>query len=323
MSMDTAIVLLNLGGPLRLGDVKPFLLRLFNDRDIIRLGPALLQPLIARIIVASRLKEVQARYAEIGGGSPILRETAAQATALRNALRAAGREESVKLVFRYASPRAAGELRSLQRQGIRRLLPVTLYPHDCLATTGSSLRELEREAAKLGMEVLPGVLHYATDPDYLDALEDLIRQKLSKSPEATLVFSAHSLPKKQIASGDPYEREIHATIAALKERLGDLPGGYRLGYQSKVGPIEWLEPPLERVLGELSGLEVIVVPISFVGEHIETLHELDIQYREIAQACGVRSYLRVPAPGLHPAFIRCLAKRTLECLNREGRTDGD
>ena len=311
---DTAVLLLNLGGPLRLRDVQPFLLNLFNDRDIIRFSPAFLQPLIARIIVASRLKEVQGRYQEIGGGSPILRETAAQAAALRQALRAAGRTEPVKIVFRYTAPRASGVLRALAQEGVARLLPVTLYPHDCRATTGSSLVELEREAAVVGMEVLPGVLHYATDPDYLAAMEENLRKTLAACPGATVVFSAHSLPKKQIESGDPYERGIHATVEALKARLGALPGGYHLAYQSKVGPIKWLEPALETVLGGLSGRDVVVMPVSFVCEHIETLHELDIQYREVAERAGLRSYHRVPAPGVHPSFIRCLTRRVLEAL---------
>lgn len=314
MSTDTAVVLMNLGGPQRLADVAPFLLNLFNDRDIIKLGPAFLQPLIARLIVRSRLKEVQGRYTQIGGGSPILRESAAQATALRQALRAAGRDEKVVLCFRYTRPRAAGLLRSLKSQGISRLLPVTLYPHDCRATTGSSLMELEREAKAAGMSLLPGVLHYATDSDYLDALEQNLRRTLAQAPNATVVFSAHSLPVKQIQSGDPYEREIHATLEALKARIGEIPGGYRLGYQSKVGPVKWLEPALETVLAELKGREVVVLPVSFVGEHIETLHELDIEYRKKAEHLGVARYLRVPAPGLHPSFIRCLTRRTLEAL---------
>lgn len=313
---DTAVILLNLGGPLRLRDVGPFLKNLFEDRDIIRLGPAILQPLLARIIVAARLKEAQSRYAEIGGGSPILRETSAQAQALRRALREAGRKEPVRIVFRYASPRVAGELRALAMRGVRRLLPVTLYPHDCRATTGSSLAELEREAGLAGMTVLPGVLHYATDPDYLACLEDNLRKTLALTPGATVVFSAHSLPLRQIRSGDPYEREIQATVEALKERLGAIPGGYRLGYQSKVGPIRWLEPALGRVLGELCGRDVVVMPVSFVGEHIETLQELDIQYREVARRAGIRTYQRVPAPGAHPAFIRCLLRRTMEALER-------
>jgi ferrochelatase len=174
--------------------------------------------------------------------------------------------------------------------------------------------ELEREAAAVGMEVLPGVLHYATDPDYLAAMEENLRSTLAACPGATVVFSAHSLPRKQIDTGDPYEREIHATVEALKSRLGAIPGGYRLAYQSKVGPIKWLEPPLEAVLAELRDRDVVVMPVSFVGEHIETLHELDIQYREVAQAAGIRSYRRVPAPGTHPAFIRCLVRRTMEAL---------
>ena len=315
-STDTAIILMNLGGPLRLRDVEAFMLSLFMDRDIFKLGPAFLQPLIARILVKSRLKEVQSRYAQIGGGSPILGGTAAQATALREALREAGRQELVRIVFRYTSPRASGLLRSLALKGVKRLLPVTLYPHDCRATTGSSLVELEREANAEGMVMLPGVLHYAMDPDYLDCLEENLRKTLALSPGATVVFSAHSLPLKQIQSGDPYEREILATVGALKARLGDIPGGYRLGYQSKVGPIKWLKPALETVLGQLSGCEVVIMPVSFVGEHIETLHELDIQYREVAQHAGIRGYHRVPAPGVHPAFIRCLVRRTMEALEQ-------
>lgn len=311
---DTAILLLNLGGPLHLRDIRPFLLNLFNDRDIIKLGPVLLQPLIARIIVGSRLEEVTHRYTEIGGGSPILQESAAQAAMLRRSLRGLGRTEPVKLVFRYTAPRAAGVLRSLANQGIRRLLPVTLYPHDCRATTGSSVMELEREAVRWNMEVLPGVRHYATMDGYLRSLEEGILVRLVEAPEATVVFSAHSLPLKQIQTGDPYEREIHATVEALKARLGDLPGGYRLGYQSKVGPVEWLKPPLEDVLKSLPGRDVIIVPISFVGEHIETLHELDIEYHRLAEDLGVKRYLRVPAPGLHPAFLKGLLSLTHDAL---------
>ncbi len=308
---------MNLGGPLRVRDVEPFLMNLFTDRDIIQLGPSFLQPIIARLIVKSRLKEVQSRYAEIGGGSPILRETAAQAAALRKALQALGRNELVKLVFRYTAPRALGTLRALSMQGVKRILPVSLYPHDCRATTGSSLVELEREARALGMQVLPGVLHYAMDSDYLDGLEENLRRTLAQSPGATVVFSAHSLPLKQIQSGDPYEREIHATIEALKSRLGAIPGGYRLAYQSKVGPIKWLQPSLDDMLKSLAGRDVVVMPVSFVSEHIETLHELDIQYREVARRAGIRGYLRVPAPGTHPAFIRCLVKRITASVSRD------
>jgi ferrochelatase len=314
--VDTAIILLNLGGPLRLGDVEPFLMNLFTDRDIIRLGPAFLQPLLARILVRSRLGEVRSRYAEIGGGSPILRETAAQAAALREALRRAGRAEPVKLAFRYVQPRTGGLLRALAARGVTRLLPVTLYPHDCRATTGSSLAELARAARAAGMTLLPGVRHYAADPDYLACLEANLRRTLALAPGATVIFSAHSLPLRQVRSGDPYEREIQTTVEALKARLGAVPGGYRLAYQSKVGPVRWLEPSLAEVLGELGGRDVVVMPISFVSEHLETLHELDIQYREVARRAGIRGYHRAPAPGAHPLFIRCLARLTMEALER-------
>jgi len=283
VSGDTAVVLLNLGGPLRQGDVEPFLYRLFADREIIRFpGPACLQPLFATLLSKGRAKEVRKRYQEIGGGSPILRGTAAQAAALRAALRAAGRAEPVKIVFRYTAPRAAGVVRALKAQGVRRLLPVTLYPHDCRSTTGSSLAELEREARSAGLELLPGVLHYATDPHYLEALAAPLAAALARAPGATVVFSAHSLPARAVRQGDPYQREVNATVQALQARLGPIPGGYRLAYQSKVGPVRWLEPELGGVLRSLAGRDLIILPVSFVGEHIETLHELDILFQEVA-----------------------------------------
>jgi ferrochelatase len=315
VSPDTAVLLLNLGGPLRQGDVEPFMYRLFADAEIIRFpGPRFLQPLYATLLSRGRGREVRGRYQEIGGGSPILRQTAAQAAALRQALRAAGRPEPVKILFRYAAPRAAGLLRALKAQGVRRLLPVTLYPHDCRGTTGSSLSELAREAAAQGLELLPGVLHYATDPHYLDSLAGPLAAALEAVPGATVVFSAHSLPAKAVAQGDPYQEEITATVEALKARQGPIPGGYRLAYQSKVGPIRWLEPELGGVLKTLAGRDLVILPVSFVSEHIETLHELDILFREVAMRAGVRSYRRLPVPGVHPAFIRCLAERALAAL---------
>jgi ferrochelatase len=312
---DTAILLLNLGGPTNLDQVEPFLSALFGDRELIRLpGPAWLQRPFARLIAKLRAPGARRRYAEIGGGSPLLRESALQATALRSALRAAGRGEAVKLCFRSASPRAAGLLKALRRDGVRKLVPVTLYPHDCRATTGSSLRELAVEAARAGLELMPGVDSYATDPDYLDALEGPLRAALQDLPQATVIFSAHSLPVRQIEAGDPYEREIHATRDALMARIGAIPGGYLLAYQSRTGPVRWLEPPLKSVLESMGGKDVIVVPLSFVSEHIETLHELDIEYRHVADKAGIRNYRRVAAPGTNPAYIRCLARRVLEIL---------
>ncbi|WP_243315380.1 ferrochelatase [Geothrix paludis] len=312
---DTAILLLNLGGPVNLDQVEPFLAALFGDRDLIRLpGPAWLQGPLSRLIARLRAPGAKVRYGQIGGGSPLLRESALQAAELRAALRAAGRPELVKLCFRYAAPRAEGLLKALKRDGVRKLVPVTLYPHDCRATTGSSLRELVVEAAKAGIEILPGIEHYATDPDYLDALERPLRAALKDLPEATVIFSAHSLPVRQIEAGDPYEKEIAATREALIARIGPVPGGYLQAYQSRTGPVRWLEPPLKSVLESMGGKDVIVVPMSFVSEHIETLHELDIEYRHVADQAGIRTYRRVPTPGTDPAYIRCLTRRVLEIL---------
>jgi ferrochelatase len=312
---DTAILLLNLGGPVNLDQVEPFLFNLFADRELIRLpGPAWFQPTYAKGIARVRRKAAQGRYAEIGGGSPLLKESAAQAAGLRALLRAAGRQEPVKLLFRYTQPRADGLLKALKRDGITKLVPVTLYPHDCEATTGSSVRELSREAGRMGLEILPGVNAYATDEGYLSPLVEGIRAALEESPYATVIFSAHSLPMKQIEAGDPYEKEIKATVAALKARIGDTPGGCVLAYQSRVGPIRWLSPSLRSTLKAFSGRDVIIVPVSFVSEHIETLHELDIQYKELAEKVGIRNYLRVKTPGIHPAYLDCLFRRTMEAL---------
>jgi ferrochelatase len=312
---DTAILLLNLGGPVNLDQVEPFLFNLFADRELIRLpGPAWFQPTYAKGIARVRRKAAQGRYAEIGGGSPLLKESAAQAAGLRALLRSVGRNEPVKLLFRYTQPRAAGLLKALKRDGITRLLPVTLYPHDCEATTGSSVRELRREAAAMGLSVVPGVDSYATDKGYLAPLVDGIRAALDQLPYATVIFSAHSLPMKQIEAGDPYEKEIKATVAALKARIGDTPGGAVLAYQSRVGPIRWLSPSLRSTLKTFGGRDVIVVPISFVSEHIETLHELDILYRELAGKCGIRTYLRVKTPGTDPRYLDCLFRRTMGAL---------
>ncbi|MBS1785733.1 MAG: ferrochelatase, partial [Acidobacteria bacterium] len=195
-----------------------------------------------------------------------------------------------------------------------KLLPVTLYPHDCRATTGSSIRELEREAKAVGLSVVQGVESYATDEGYLGPLVDGIRAALEEHPYATVIFSAHSLPMKQIEDGDPYEREIKATVKALKARIGDTPGGCVLAYQSRVGPIRWLSPSLRSTLKTFAGRDVIVVPISFVSEHIETLHELDIQYRKLAEKVGIKAYVRVKTPGVDPRYLDSLFRRTLEAL---------
>ena len=315
MHAKTAIVMLNLGGPVTLSHVEPFLKTLFGDRDLIKLpGPAWFQPTYAWGIAKIRTKGAQNKYAEIGGGSPLLRETARQASALRTELRTLGFEGPIKLIFRTSQPRAESMLRVLQREGVAQILPLSLYPHNCKATTGSSIRELERLAPRFGISILPGVLHYADHPKYIGALSRLIREKLEELPYATVIFSAHSLPVNQIENGDPYESEIHKSVEAIQQSLGDIPGGYTLGYQSRVGPIRWLTPSLKTVLKDCQGRDVIVVPISFVSEHIETLHELDIEYREIAEKIGIRNYARVQTVGINKEYINCLSDLVIQNL---------
>ncbi len=317
MDSKTAIVMLNLGGPVTLGHVEPFLRTLFGDRDLIKLpGPGWFQPLYAWGIAKIRTKGAQEKYAEIGGGSPLLKETARQSSALRSELRKMGFEGPIKLIFRTSQPRAEGMLKVFQRDGITKILPLSLYPHDCKATTGSSIRELERLSPKYGITLLPGVLHYADHPSYIASLGKLIKNKLDEFPYATVIFSAHSLPMKQIEDGDPYEAEIHKSIEAVQRFLGDIPGGYMLGYQSRVGPIRWLTPSLKTILKDCQGRDVIIVPISFVSEHIETLHELDIEYREVADKIGIRNYSRVQTVGIEKNYIDCLSELIMVSLKK-------
>lgn len=315
---STALVLLNLGGPVSQEQVEPFLKTLFGDRDLIKLpGPAWFQPLYAWGIAKIRTSSAKKRYAEIGGGSPLLAQSAAQANELRVRLRRRGYNHPVKLVFRTSQPRAEGMFQVFSKSSIKSIIPVSLYPHSCKATTGSSVRELELYAKKYGIKVEDGVLDYAENPIYIQSLVDPIKDLLEDYPYATVIFSAHSLPVKQIQmTEDPYESEIHKTVQKVSDAIGTIPGGYLLGYQSRVGPIRWLEPSLKSVLKECAGRDVIVVPISFVSEHIETLHELDIEYKEIALNLGIKNYLRTPTPCINPSFMDALESLSIAAIER-------
>lgn len=192
------------------------------------------------------------------------------------------------------------------------------------------MAELQAAARRHHMELLPGILRYPEDAGFLESLVTPIRAALEEAPQATVVFCAHGLPMKQIQKGDPYEREIHSTLMALQSLLGPIPGGFRLAYQSRVGPMAWLGPSLGTVLSQLAGGDVIAVPISFVSEHLETLQELDIDHRKQAQALGIRSFRRIPTPGIHPAFLQSLATQITHALDSfcleadpEGKAPGD
>lgn len=315
-SPGTGIVLLNLGGPATLDDVEPFLLELFADREIIQLPfQRWLGPFIAR----RRAPKVRKLYEGIGGGSPILHWTRIQGQAMARELdrRSPGTApHRFYVAFRYIHPTSDDALEAMARDGITRAVAFTQYPQFSCATTGSSLNELWRAAARLGLEDAfewSIIDRWPTHPGFLDAMAESVREGLQRVPEeerddAIILFSAHSLPLSIIDRGDAYPQEVGASVAGVMERLG-AQNRYLLSYQSEVGPVRWLGPSTESVirrLGERGDRSVVVVPIAFTSDHIETLSELDIEYGLVARRAGIVHYVRAPALNDRPTFLEAL-----------------
>jgi ferrochelatase len=309
------ILLLNLGGPERPEDVRPFLYNLFSDRQIIRLGPSFLQKPIAWFIAHRRAPKSMANYARIGGGSPIRKKTEEQALALEVALRQDGRF-IVRSCMRYWHPYAAEALMAMQQARVEEIIALPLYPHYSIATTGSSLSDLHRTATQLGLDIPIRDIHsWPSEPSFIACLANRIRTGLQtfQGKPVQVVYSAHSLPVQFIREGDPYVDHLQQTIAAV-EALTGTQG--RLCYQSRSGPVEWLEPSLPETLLSLAAegcTNVLVVPISFVSDHVETLYEIDMQYREMAVELGM-GFASTAALNADPRFIEGLRSLVLASL---------
>jgi protoporphyrin/coproporphyrin ferrochelatase len=314
------VLLFNMGGPGTLADVEPFLVNLFSDRDIIELPMgALLQPVVARIIAKARGNGVRRNYASIGGGSPQLRLTRAQAMALNDHLdRQTGRRHIVEVAMRYWQPDTETALQRLASEGVSRLVTLTLYPHYSRATTGSSRREFERVVAQpkwRGRFEVDHVEAYPDHPLYLEAMADNVRRALAGFPahrrdKVTILFSAHGLPKKFIDEGDPYVEHTHRTVQGILDRLA-VANPHTIAFQSRTGPVTWIGPGTEDVLRDLGrqGVkEVLMVPVSFVSDHIETLYEVDQLFKEDAIRSGIVDYRRSEALNTHPLYIEALAE---------------
>lgn len=316
MSERTGVVLLNLGGPADQSAIRPFLTRLFSDREIIRLpGGRIGQWLIGRAIVLARLSAVKENYRRIGGGSPIHEITRRQAEGLETRLAARGLDAVVRIAMRYSPPFAADALADLEASGAARILALTLYPQYSRATTGSSMADLARALARReSAPPLTAIDRWATLSGYLDAMADRVRRGLMGYPAAdrkrvVLLFSAHSLPISFVQAGDAYVGEIEATVAGIRERLP--PGNpWRLAWQSRVGPVKWVGPGVEEVLAELAGegrRNVLAIPVSFVGDHVETLYEVDLLFGERAKELGIEGFRRIESLNDDPAFLDALA----------------
>jgi ferrochelatase len=312
----TAVVLFNLGGPDRLGSVRPFLFNLFNDRAIIAL-PQPLRWLIARLISGQRAATARAIYDKIGGRSPLLANTAAQARALETAL---GADHRCFIAMRYWHPLSDEAAQMVKDWGPDRIVLLPLYPQFSTTTTGSSLTAWHKAAKRVGLSVPTAALCcYPRDAGFIAAAAALIRQSLTEIPAGTacrVLFSAHGLPKKIVAAGDPYQFQVETTVAALRAAL-KLPAlDSVICYQSRVGPLEWLGPATDAEIARAgaAGIALVVVPVAFVSEHSETLVELDIEYRHLAQRSGVPDYRVVPTVGVESAFIAGLAALVRETM---------
>ncbi|MEO0034335.1 MAG: hypothetical protein RLZZ501_358 [Pseudomonadota bacterium] len=306
----TAVVLFNLGGPDSPEAVEPFLFNLFNDRAIIDV-PAPLRWLIAKMISKRRAPTARDIYANLGGRSPLVEQTRAQARDLELLL---GPGYRCFIAMRYWHPFTSEAVESVKAWGATDVVLLPLYPQFSATTAGSSLGEWQAQAKKLRMTA-PTRLSccYPTQRHMVAALADLVRTGHAEAKSAgkpRVLFSAHSLPKKMIDRGDPYQSQVEQTTEAVAEATGIADLDWSVCYQSRVGSMEWIGPSIESEL-ERAGRDkvpVVVVPVAFVSEHSETLVELDIEYRRQAEQLGIPAYVRVPTLGCHPSFIKALAE---------------
>jgi protoporphyrin/coproporphyrin ferrochelatase len=317
--MKTAVILFNLGGPSDLDAVQPFLFNLFYDPAIIGL-PKPIRWLMARMISSRRGPVARDIYAKIGGSSPLLANTEAQASALEAAL---GHDFKCFIVMRYWHPRAEVQARAVKNWQPDRILLLPLYPQFSTTTTASSVREWRRMAARIGLAAPETMICcYPTDPGFVAATADRVREGLARlpaSPSPRLLFSAHGLPQRVVDAGDPYQHQVERGVAAVVATLDRPDLEHVVCYQSRVGPLKWLQPSTEAEIRRAGAdhVPILVVPIAFVSEHSETLVELDIEYGELAHELGVPAYVRVPTVDALPAFIDGLAAGVRRVLNAD------
>jgi protoporphyrin/coproporphyrin ferrochelatase len=311
------VLLFNLGGPEKLDDVRPFLFNLFSDPDIIRIGNTAARKALAWFIATTRQRKSRDLYRQIGGGSPLRRITEQQAAALGERLAAKGITARVYVGMRCWKPGIDEAVDLIRRDGITHLVALPLFPQFSFTTTGSCFNYLRPLLEKSGLTktmTVSYVRSWFDHPLYVECMAGLIREAHAQfsdpNPAATrLLYSAHSIPARYIDEGDPYLEQTRHTVDLINARLQNaFPSS--LAFQSKVGPVKWLEPATNEVLGKMGkdGIQrVLAVAVSFVSDHIETLQEIDILYRDLAARAGIREFHRAASPNLNPKFIEALA----------------
>ena len=313
----TGVVMLNLGGPETLDDVEPFLLRLFDDRELIQLP---LQSVLGRFIARRRAPKVRALYQGIGGGSPILRWSRAQGEGMCERLDRLSPETAPHrfyVAFRYTAPFTDDALSRMEADGVERAVAFTQYPQYSCSTTGASLNELWRTVKRRRMDqtfqwsILD---RWGEHASFVRAAASAVRDGLLQYSESErdsvyILYSAHSLPMSVINRGDSYPAEVAATVSRVVEEMC-VANPYMLAYQSDVGPIQWLGARTEQVIRQLAEQghrNVLVVPIAFTSDHIETLSEIDIEYGHLAASLGMTGFKRAPSLNARPDFLDALA----------------
>lgn len=320
--MKLAVVLFNLGAPDSLDAVEPFLRNLFSDRAILPLPDWLRRP-AASLIAKRRRKTAQAIYRHIGGRSPLLEETEAQAAALERALCEQGLSARVFVSMRTWHPMSGEAAAAVNAYAPDEIVLLPLYPQYSTTTSGSSVVDWQDAATSAGLsKPQRRVCCYPWEDGFVDALAEKLETALARrKPNLPyrVLFSAHGLPQRTVRGGDPYQWQIEQTAAAVVRRLGDRGLDWRIAYQSRVGPLKWLEPATDAEIlrAGRQGNGVVVAPIAFVSEHSETLVELDIEYARIARESGVADYIRVPTVGTSKSFIAGLAGLVLKAVAAE------
>ena len=309
--MKKAIILFNLGGPDKLESVQPFLFNLFNDPAILNL-PAFFRYPLAKLISNRRTPTAKRIYQELGGSSPILKLTKEQSKALELKLNNDDQASEYKcfIVMRCWHPRAEDVVNDVKNFNPDEIILMPLYPQYSAATSGSSIQEWKDICKKNNLKIKTSTICcYPTDENFVLAHKEEIVKKIKNLVNFKLIFSAHGLPEKNIKKGDPYQWQVEQSVDKIVESLNIKNLDWILSYQSRVGPLKWIGPSTDDIIIENSklGKHIVLVPIAFVSEHSETLVELDIEYKELADKNGCKNYTRVPALGINNNYIKAMS----------------
>jgi|TARA_Y100000310_G_scaffold284281_1_gene306966 ferrochelatase len=313
--MKRAVILFNLGGPDKLESVEPFLFNLFNDPAIISI-PSIIRYPLAKFISKRRAPIAKNIYKEIGNKSPILKLTQNQAKSLENSLLKKG-DYKCFVIMRCWHPRAENVIKEVKEYNPEEIILLPLYPQYSASTSGSSIKEwndlCKRENYKMKTKT---ICCYPTENNFLESHASLIKKTIKnlENKNFKLLFSAHGLPKNKIKKGDPYQWQVEQTVQGIMYKLKDENLDYIISYQSRVGPMKWIGPSTDEVITKYSKEKrgIVIVPVAFVSEHSETLVELDIEYKKLAEKNGCSFYKRVPALGMEEGFIKGLAELVLK-----------